>query len=360
MTLEQKVGQLFFIGIGGVGFDASTRAIVEDIKPGGICLFSRNIRTSEQTRELLDSLRENSTVEPFLSLDQEGGLVDRLRKLITPMPSASKIKTPEQASELAAIIAETVRILGFNMNFAPVVDVIDEMRESVSNGLHSRAFGHSTLDVVQLAGAFLSEMQRNGCLGCIKHFPGLGAASVDAHEELPQVALSDAVLEEVDLVPYRRLIANGSAKAVMIGHAAYPQFRLQETGQDGKLLPSSLSFRIVTELLRNELAFDGLVVTDDLEMGAIVRNFGIGEACVRSIEAGNDMVAICADAHRIREGHAAIFDAVDSGRITHDRLNRSVERIARTKGLLSSPLPFDQLRLEQLSSRVADLNKKLT
>src|SRR5690606_3275916 len=139
---------------------------------------------------------------------------------------------------------------------------------------------------------FLRALQARGVVGCIKHFPGLGASEVDSHEELPTVAIGQDEFEAVDLAPYRHLIDGGDVHAVMVAHAAYPNLSLQERAQDGKLLPSSLSFNFVTKLLREKIGFAGLVLTDDLEMGAILRNYGIGEAAVMAVEAGHDMLAI--------------------------------------------------------------------
>jgi beta-N-acetylhexosaminidase len=359
LSLEQKIGQLFFIGVSGTVIDAATDELLIEVRPGGICLFARNIRESVRTRELLDSLRERSKFDPFLSLDQEGGLVDRLRRLVTPMPGATLFKDASTVERFGFIVAEVIRILGFNMDFAPVVDVITKERESVSNGLFSRAFGSSSEQATEFAGAFLESLQSGGVIGCVKHFPGLGAAAVDSHEELPQVSVSDDELESIDLVPYRRLLERNLVHSVMVAHAAYPNTGLQETCPDGTLLPSSLSGKVIDGLLRTELGFDGLVITDDLEMGAIIKNFGIGEACVMAINAGADMLAICADAGRIREGFHAVRDAVEIGRIEGDRLDRSMTRIESAKSLLQEPLPFDAQRLAELSDAIARLNDEL-
>lgn len=357
LPLEKKIGQLFFIGLPGPEIDDATRALLDEISPGGICLFTRNIREAAQTRRLLDGLRSYLPVVPLLSVDQEGGLVDRLRRIMTPMPAAQSIKTAEQAEALAAIIAETLLLLGFNMNFAPVVDVIDAERSKPNNGLYSRAFGNSPDGVTELAGAFLEKMQADGCLGCLKHFPGLGASDVDSHEELPAVNLSDTDLENGDLLPYKKLLP--FARAVMVAHACFPASNLQETGQDGKLLPSSLSYNFVTKLLREKFSFDGLVVTDDLEMGAILKNYGIGEACKMAIAAGEDMLSICANSDVIREGHNAVLEAVRSGEISQTRIDISLKRIAAVKSLISPPATFSVDRLNELSQKVVELNQNL-
>jgi len=355
LSLEQKIGQLFFIGIGGTTVDEKTESLLDKVSPGGICLFGRNIKEAKQTRDLLDELQRRSSIKPFLSVDQEGGLVDRLRRIVTPMPAANLIPDPKIAGQFGAIVAETLRILGFNMDFAPVLDVIDQSRETSNNGMFSRAFGRSADEAAEMAGAFLTELQNGGCLGCVKHFPGLGATTVDSHEELPQVNADEAELRSVDLLPYKRLLAAGIVHSVMIAHAAYPKTGLQEQTADGKLLPSSLSKRVISGLLREELGFDGLVITDDLEMGAIVKNFGVGEASVMAIEAGADMLAICADAGRIVEGFDAVSNAVHSGRIAEDRVNESMRRIHAAKALLTEPLEFDPARLAQLSDSIGRL-----
>ena len=357
LPLAKKIGQLFFIGIPGPVIDDATAQLLLDISPGGVCLFARNIKEGRQTRHLLDEVRNALSVAPFLSIDQEGGLVDRLRRIITPMPAAGKVRTPEDAAALAQIIAEALRILGFNMDFAPVVDVAGPAREQTSNGLFSRSYGSSAQEVVERAGTFMDTLTSNGILGCLKHFPGLGASEVDSHEELPSVKISQEVFEKVDLYPYKMLLRYDAP--VMVAHACYPNLDLQERDRNGKLLPSSLSSNVVSGLLRTDLSFDGLVITDDLEMGAIVRNYGIGDACRMAIGAGVDMLAICAGAESIYEGFQAISSVVESGEITEARLDESLNRIAAAKSKLVAPLPFDLSRIEDLSQLVAELNTRL-
>lgn len=359
LPVEQKIGQLFFIGIPGPELDDHTRSLLEKIRPGGVCLFARNIREAGQTRRLLDGIKETSNVVPFLSLDQEGGLVDRLRRLISPMPAANRIRTADAARHFGSLIAETIRILGFNSDFAPVVDVIDEARASVSNGLHSRAFGSDAAHSAELAAAFLQGLQSGGIIGCLKHFPGLGASKVDSHEELPLVPVLHDELDSTDLLPYKKLLNDGFKGSVMVAHAAYPKLDLQETAQNGKLLPSSLSYNFVTKLLRQHVGFEGVVITDDLEMGAIVKNFGVGEACKKAILAGEDMLAICADAAAINEGYEAVSTAVRKGTIKESRLDESLARISQLKSKLAEPLPFDPDRLAALSGEITDFTSSL-
>jgi len=359
LSLEQKVGQLFFIGIAGPDLDGPTRDLLDEVSAGGVCLFARNIRGPGQTRELLDRLRQYLPATPLLSVDQEGGLVDRLRRIMTPMPAANKMRNAADAAMLAKMTGEALSLLGFNMDFAPVVDVIDDDRSRFSNGLFSRTFGKNKEEVIALAGSFLDTLQANGVTGCLKHFPGLGASQVDSHEQLPVVDIDEAELRDTDLSPYRELLASSSVQAVMVAHAAFPTHPLQERDQNGKLLPSSLSYNFVTELLRGELGFDGIVITDDLEMGAIVKNYGIGEACKMALDAGVDMLAICADPDAVREGCRAVLSAVKSGEIPQERVDESLERIARLKTTLSQPAEFDASRLEDLSQEIAAFTTEL-
>lgn len=359
LPLKQKIGQLFFIGISGTEVDEMLAEFLAEISPGGVCLFARNIKNAEQVRELLADIRRRLPIEPFLSVDQEGGVVDRLRRISTPMPPANSLKTLDQIKILAAATAEILRILGFNMNFAPVVDVLDADRRLFVNGLYSRTYGEDKNAVVRFAGEYLGTLQAHGCIGCVKHFPGLGASEVDSHEELPAVNLSRSELFEQDLFPYIELFKTLEIHAVMVAHAVFPNFDLQEIGADGKLLPSSLSSNIITKLLREELNFDGLIISDDLEMGAILKNYGIGEVCTTAINAGQNMLAICADSESIKTGFKAVLAAVEKGEIAEAKIDQSLLKIAHLKSLIKPPLPFDTGRLSVLSDKIAALNDQL-
>ena len=359
LPIEKKIGQLFIIGISGVEINSKTESLVEKIAPGGVCLFARNVREAEQTRKLLDDFRSISYIEPILSLDEEGGLVDRLRRITTPMPAASSIKFKAEAKVLADVTAEILRMLGFNMNFAPVVDVVDEKRSKFSNGLYSRAFGKNKHEVFDLASEYLKSLQNGGCLGCLKHFPGLGASDLDSHEELPKINIYGEEFFDQDIFPYRKFFEICKIYAVMVAHASFPKLDLQEKDNEGRFLPTSLSNNFVTKLLREQLSYENLILTDDLEMGAIEKNYGIGEACKMAIDAGVDILCICADSEKVRIGYNAVLEAVQKGEISENRINESLKRISRVKSLLQSPLEFNAERLKTLSEQIAELNKKV-
>lgn len=359
LSLKQKIGQLMFIGISGTELDANSAELIKDIAPGGVCLFARNIRSAEQVRKLTDDLRSAIEIMPFISLDQEGGLVDRLRRVVTPMPAAAEFTHRSDVEKFGTTVALVIKQLGFNMNFAPVVDINTPERAKFMNGLQSRAFGENTEQTIEMAAAFLKGLNENGIIGCLKHFPGLGASQVDSHNELPQINITKNELEATDLEPYKQLLSAGAGNPVMVAHAAYPNIDLQETDRNGRLLPSSLSGHFVDGLLRNDLNFTGLVITDDLEMGAIINNYGIGEACKMALKAGVDMLAICAGENSIREGFDAIHNAVEIGEISEERVDESLKRIFQSKMNISVLPELSIDRLNILSVGIEELKTHL-
>jgi beta-N-acetylhexosaminidase len=364
LPLEQQIGQLLYIGLPGPELDAPARELLEDINPGGVIIFGRNVASAPQVRQLLDGVRELSRVPPLLGIDQEGGLVDRLRKICTPMPAARVIR---QHGDLAGarahgrITGEVLRVLGFNMNFAPVLSIMTEDRDLLSNGLYSRSFGRSPGEVLGYTMVYLRGLQGAGCLGCAKHFPGIGAGEVDTHEEMAIIHLSHEDLLAQDLAPYIELFQreDNMVRAVMVSHGGFPNIDINRGIAGGRLVPASINYQIVTSLLRGELGYGGLVVTDDLEMGAIAKHSEIEETALRAVEAGEDMLLICARPDLIRRGYNALLKAAREGVLTGERINTSLTRIAAFKAMAQPPLPFDTQRLSELSRQVSELNNKL-
>jgi beta-N-acetylhexosaminidase len=367
LPIEKKIGQLFFIGLPGAEIDSETRALLEEVQPGGVCLFARNIRKAEQTRKLLDDIRDLLPVEPILSLDQEGGLVDRLRRVSTPMPAARVIREHGDlaaARELGKITGEILRLLGFNMNFAPVMEIMSEDRDLLSNGLYSRSFGRSPGEVLGYSMVYLRGLQSQGILGCLKHFPGIGAGEVDSHDELPLVQLTQDELVAKDLAPYIELFfhrrnEDDRIRAVMVSHGGFPKIDTENGTEQGRYIPASINKGIVTRLLREELGYRNLVLTDDLEMGAILRHCPIEEAAKSAFAAGEDMILICSSVDSVRKSYRAMLEAFKKGEFTTERLDESLRRIADIKFILKEPLQFDSNRLEELSGEISKLNAKL-
>ena len=364
LPLEQQIGQFLFIGLPGTEIDADTRALIEEVQPGGIIIFGRNVASPEQLRSLLDGVRELVSTPPLFGIDQEGGLVDRLRRIFTPMPAARTIRQHGDlaaARSLGKITGELLRMLGFNVNFAPVMSIMTDDRDLLSNGLYSRSFGRSPGEVLGYTTVYMRGLQGTGMLGCLKHFPGIGAGEVDSHEEMPVVHLSHDDLIAQDLAPYIELFQrrDDRVRCVMVSHGGFPNIDIKEGITGGLLEPASLNYNIVTNLLRRELGYKHLVVTDDLEMGAISRHCGIEEATVRAAKAGEDMLLICASPDKIRRGYHALLAAANKGRLPQTRIKESLDRIARTKGIVQPPLPLDRERYQQLSEEVLKLNSTL-
>jgi beta-N-acetylhexosaminidase len=364
LPLEQQIGQLLFIGLPGTELDAEARDLMEYVRPGGVIIFGRNVASPQQLRRLLDGVRSVSSVGPLLGIDQEGGLVDRLRKIITPMPAARAIRQHGDlagARLLGRITGEALRLLGFNLNFAPVLSIMTEDRDLLSNGLYSRSYGRSPGEVLGYTMTYLRALQKTGCLGCAKHFPGIGAGEVDSHEEMPIIHLSHEDLIAQDLAPYIELFQreDNMVRAVMVSHGGFPNIDIHRGIAGGPLVPASINYDIVTRLLRDELGYRGLVVTDDLEMGAIAKHNPIEDSALRAVLAGEDMLLICATPALIRRAYDALLAAARDGRLTHERIEASLGRIAEFKALAQPPLPFDPHKFQQLSLEVAELNRKL-
>ena len=364
LPLEQQIGQFFYIGLSGTELDADTRALIQEVQPGGIIIFGRNVAEPQQLRDLLDGVRELATVPPLVGVDQEGGLVDRLRKIFTPMPSARTIREHGDlagARSLGRITGEALRMLGFNMNFAPVMSIMTDERDLLSNGLYSRSFGRSPGEVLGYTTVYLRGLQETGIVGCLKHFPGIGAGEVDSHEEMPMVNLSHDDLVAQDLAPYIELFQrkDDRVRCVMVSHGGFPNIDIIKGVTGGLLSPASLSHNIVTRLLREELGYQHLVVTDDLEMGAIARHCEIEDAAVRAFLAGNDMMLICARPDVIRRGYQALLSVAREGKLPKEKVRASLKRIAALKSIVKEPLPYDADKFKSLSDETTALNAKL-
>jgi beta-N-acetylhexosaminidase len=270
-----RVGQHLFVGIPGKELTPATRKFLNEIQPGGIILFARNIGTAGELRALGKALRRELDYRPLIAMDQENGRVNRLREIAGELPTIAELKregVPEKVEEFGRSIGRWLHQFNVDLNFAPVFDLD---LATADNALRDRCWGKTAGEVIKWAGAFLEGQEREGVAACPKHFPGLGRATLDSHEHLP--IINDGIAEDIE--PYRHFMRR--LTAIMVGHGHYPAFENK---------PASLSHAVVTDLLRRQLGFTGLVMTDDLEMGAI-ESFedAVGEA----FHAGADMLLIC-------------------------------------------------------------------
>lgn len=357
LSLEHRLGQLLFVGITGTTIDDDTRKLLQTVQPGGIILFARNIESAEQVADLNMELRRVLKVAPLISIDQEGGRVDRLKKICPPMPSVQKLRALDDARcahEHGSITAELLRLLGFNMNFAPVVDIA--VHEDADNALQERCFGTKTQKIIRLSSAYLEGLQNGSIIGCGKHFPGLGDSVVDSHKKLPVVERSEEKLKAQDLQIYQDLMVklNSQLQVIMIAHAVYPAL-----DNSNPPIPASLSAKIVTDLLRSKMEFQGLAISDDMEMGAISEAMGFSEAVLLAVNAGEDMMLICQSPEKIIEASEAMARAAREGKITNRRIETSLNRIARIKSMAASPLAFEANHFKAICDKISELSERI-
>lgn len=341
LTLEQKVGQLLMIGFGGRRMSPDIAKLLSSYNPGAVALYSRNISTPEQVSQLIGEIRAQTAVQPFLAIDQEGGNVIRVRAKVAVLPGTMTLgATRDPVLSFLAGQAQAVdlRVLGFDMNLAPVLDTNQNSKNPVIN---VRAFGEHPDLVSQLGVAFVLGQETGGLVTVAKHFPGHGATEQDSHYALPRINISAETLLETELMPFQKAIEAG-LDAIMTAHIQVPAL-----DPDGT--PASLSSRVIDGLLRQKLGFDGLVITDDLEMRAITDGLPIGEAAVRSIQAGADMIMVIWTPQRKQEVFQALIQAVRQGVLSEERLMISLQRIFRLKakaGLLDpSPARRNEIAL---------------
>lgn len=322
MTLREAIGQLFIIGFEGNRTSEALKAFVSELAPGGVILFGRNLGSPEEIAALTHALQASSSTLLFIAIDQEGGKVARLQAPFTRWPSAEAVGaagSTELTSAIAASIARELATVGINMNMAPVLDVLTNPENPVMAG---RTYGSDPLTVARHGIAFFRGLAEQGVIAVGKHFPGHGDTTVDSHLALPLVPHDLDRLSAVELAPFAAAISAG-IPALMTAHLLIPAL-----DQDR---PATLSRRILTDLLRVQMNFGGLVISDDLLMQGITDSTAPGEAAVRFLEAGGDLMLICQDEAAQRQALRAVVEAVEIGRLTEARVWASCDRIAKAK-----------------------------
>ncbi|HEX6817041.1 MAG TPA: glycoside hydrolase family 3 N-terminal domain-containing protein [Ktedonobacterales bacterium] len=331
MSLDEELGQLFLADFIGSDYPANDAGMVEQYHAGGIILYSRSLLTADQARSMIAAAQAHAGIPLFVTLDEEGGGVDRLSTIFGPHPSARTMAlsgSTDYTRQQGASIGADMMSLGLNLDFAPDVDV----QLVTGPDLGSRNFGDDPTTVTTYAGAFLSGLQSTGAVGCVKHFPGLGAASIDAHLGLPLIDRTRQQIESVELAPYRNLIATGQVQCVMDTDLLMPA--LDPT------LPAELSPTLINGVLRGELGYDGVVMTDALYMDGIAQRYSMPEAGVLAILAGNDVLEGPWTPDQMGAMVQALKAALASGRLTKARIDQSVRRILVLKmrmGLIPVP-----------------------
>jgi beta-N-acetylhexosaminidase len=338
LTLEEKVGQMVMIDFTGYRLPDSVAESFARRHWGGVILFVKNIESRTQVSALCAELQavagsplsaEGGGPLPLLiGVDQEGGIVDRLPfDPLASSPGAMALGAggrPERAAQVAEINGRALRSLGFNLNFAPCVDVNNNPLNPV---IGVRSFGERVDDVVRFSRATAAGLRAAGIIPCAKHFPGHGDTALDSHLALPTVDQPRDRLDGVELAPYRALIEDG-LEMIMTAHILYPAL-------DSSGLPATLSGAILNHLLRGELGFAGVVITDSMAMKAVADHFGVGRAAVMAVRAGADIVLACGTPAAQEETVEALLEAARSGALEASRIDASVARILALKGGLA-------------------------
>ena len=322
MSDADKVGQLLMIGIHGKTLNDDAKFMLNEYRVGGIILFDRNMESKDQVKSLITDINKtgkSAGLTPlFIGIDQEGGAVARMEDQLIKVPPAEELgKEPiEQAVSLAKQSGTELKDLGFNINFAPVADL----------GLtYGRSFSTNPDDVVRYASAVGKAYDEAGLWYSYKHFPGIGKTDVDLHADTSVVPVSKETLLNEDTKVFVDLIKQSKTNtyAIMVSHAMYPQIDAEH--------PSSLSKAIITDWLRKDMGYNGVVVTDDMDMGALAKHYTFGDMAVQSILAGSDILLVCHEYEHMQEAYNGLMKAVKDGRISKERLDESVKRILLMK-----------------------------
>lgn len=322
MSDADKVGQLLMIGIHGTTLNDDAKFMLNEYRVGGIILFDRNMESKDQVKTLIADINKagkSAGLTPlFLGIDQEGGAVARMDDKLIKVPPAEEVgKMPvEQASALAKEVGTELKDLGFNINFAPVADL----------GLtYGRSFSTNPDEVVRYAGAVGKSYDEEGLWYSYKHFPGIGKTDVDLHADTSIVPVSKEILLSEDTKVFIDLIKQSKTNTytIMVSHAMYPQIDPDN--------PASLSKAIITDWLRKDIGYNGVVVTDNMDMGALAKHYTFGDMAVQSILAGSDILLVCHEYEHMQEAYNGLMKAVKDGRISKERLDESVKRILLMK-----------------------------
>lgn len=321
MSQTEKLGQMVMIGIQGTKVDDDSLYMLNQYHMGGVILFDRNMDSSEQVKQLTSDLQaqSNEKVPLFIGIDEEGGDVVRMAEKLTPPPSQKEIGATgdiEQAKTWAIKTAKSLKDMGINVNFAPVADVGSNDKRSYSTDANT---------VIDFVRAAIKGYQQENIIYSLKHFPGIGKGKVDSHVDSSNIDASKDTLMAEDILPFKTIIDENEPNDyfILVSHLKYPA--LDEE------YPASLSSKIMTDLLRNELGYKGIIITDDMEMGAVANHNDFRSIGVNAVKAGADIVLVCHEYQHQQEVYLGLLDAVNSGEISQERIDESVKRIIKVK-----------------------------
>ncbi|MEM7677627.1 MAG: beta-N-acetylhexosaminidase [Myxococcota bacterium] len=333
--LSEAAGQVLVGGFSGTEIPSDFETLIRAGQVGGAILFSRNLTGIDQCRDLVQALRSIPAPSPLiLSVDQEGGQVQRLR---SPFPELPPLRAfgatgrTESAQAAGELLADALRLIGFHQDFAPVLDVDSNPANPV---IGDRSAGPDPELVGRMGAAFIEGMQSRGVAACGKHFPGHGDTDLDSHLALPRLSHDKARLDKLELIPFRAAV-KARVASMMTAHIVFSALDPDH--------PATLSTKVLHPLLREELGYEGVIVSDDLEMKAVADHYGIEDAAVMAVAAGCDQLLICHQPSLVERAHRALVDAVATGRLSADRLYEASERIRRLKAtyVVDAPPPTE-------------------
>lgn len=355
LTIQEKIGQMMIVGIDNNYITERTKKLILDYKIGGVILYRKNFNTYEELIKLIKELKKlnsSNKIPLFISIDQEGGRVNRLPKEIMNLPAAYKLvklKDVEIIKKSAEIIGYILKKSGFNLNFAPVLDI---KRFEDEHAIGDRCYGANKEDVIKYGIPVMEELQKQGIISVIKHFPGHGATKKDSHFMLPKITIPEEKLEQYDMAVFEKAIEHG-ADAILVGHLRVKN----ETG----IYPASLSKKYIIKNLREKYNYKGLIISDDLKMKAVKIFFGPYVSIKKAFEAGNDIIIFRFNKLEEKLAIKKINRLVRKNRIKESRINESVKRILEIKQKynLSDTEEIGKVDIEEVNKRIKEIRNKI-
>lgn len=352
MTLEEKAGQLLIVGFKGTFLNDRTKSYINDLKVGGLILFDRNIESKGQIIGLVEEIKGSNAEEDiplFLCIDEEGGSISRLPKEYRRLPDPFQIGETNDvdiAFQFGQLLRNRVKGLGLNLNFAPVLDIHSNPDNPV---IGKRAYGTNPERVSDIGLEVAKGIRNSSIIPAVKHFPGHGDTSTDSHLELPIIDKSLEELRNFELIPFEDAIEN-NIEMIMMAHILLPSL--------DKDYPATLSKKIVHDLLRDEMGYEGVIVSDDMTMGAIVNNFTLEDACIDFLKAGGDILLVCHGEDNPRIVFDKIIDAVEIGELSMEEIDEKVYRILELKDRYLKVGNVD-LNLEELNNMAEEIKNRV-
>ena len=352
LSLEEKVGQLFMIGL-EEKTNEDIKNLIQKNKIGGVVLYKKNYHTYEEMLSYINNIKNlnsNNTIPIFISIDQEGGRVNRMPQEILNLKSATKLantKNVEIVKESGRIIGEMLNKTGISMDYAPVLDI---RKFEEKHAIGDRCYGENKEDVSKYGIEVMKEMQNNGVIPVIKHFPGHGLTQKDSHFRIPKINEKVEILEKEDMLPFENAIKE-NAEAIMVGHLIIKDV--------DKKYPASLSEKVIQKYLIEKYNYKGLIITDDLKMMAIQLHYNMKKAVVKAIEAGNDIIMIGLPYKKVNKIIKFIVKEVKNGRIKEERINESLNKIIKIKEKYKiSDKKVNGFSVIEINEKIKELNKR--